>query len=71
MGQGHPGAEEAAVGDIRSRGLWHKLARADIVCMALPCQITSTGGRRGGRWLPGRASRQDAGVLGHCHGGMD
>eukprot|EP00969_Alexandrium_andersonii_P321208 14193218-Alexandrium_andersonii.AAC.1 len=28
--KGIAGAEEAAVGDIRSRDLWHKIARADV-----------------------------------------
>eukprot|EP00969_Alexandrium_andersonii_P265910 11752393-Alexandrium_andersonii.AAC.1 len=42
--KGIGGAEEVAVGDIRSRDLWHTVARADIVCMGLPCQSTSTAG---------------------------
>eukprot|EP00969_Alexandrium_andersonii_P076010 3350775-Alexandrium_andersonii.AAC.1 len=43
--KGIAGAEEVAVGDIRSRGLRRKIARADVVRMGLPCQSTSTAGR--------------------------
>eukprot|EP00969_Alexandrium_andersonii_P272221 12031488-Alexandrium_andersonii.AAC.1 len=39
--KGIAGAEETVVGDIRSRDLWRKVARADVVCMGLPCQSTS------------------------------
>eukprot|EP00969_Alexandrium_andersonii_P308574 13639452-Alexandrium_andersonii.AAC.1 len=36
--KGIAGAEETTVGDIRSRDLVHKVARADVICMGLPCQ---------------------------------
>eukprot|EP00969_Alexandrium_andersonii_P229874 10152338-Alexandrium_andersonii.AAC.1 len=43
--KGIRGAEEAVVGDIRNKYQWHNIARADIICMGLPCQSTSSAGR--------------------------